>query len=42
MKNDAEEVYLKFRTILMQFSECHSLYDCNTTAPDTVQHLGMK
>ena len=37
---DAYNVYSKFRTILLQFSECHSLYDCNTIKPDTIQRLG--
>ena len=38
---DAYNVHSKFCTILLQFSECHSLYDCNTIKPDTIQRLGM-
>ena len=37
---DACNVHSKFRTRLLQFSECHSLYDCNTIKPDTIQRLG--
>ena len=37
---DANNVHSKFHTILTQFSECHSLYDCTTIKPDTIQRLG--
>ena len=36
----AQELYTKFRTILLQFSKCHSLYDCNTITPDMIKCLG--
>ena len=37
---DAQDLYTKFRTILLQFSKCHSLYDCSTTTPDMIKCLG--
>ena len=37
---DAQDLYTKFRTILLQFSKCHSLYDCSTTTPDMIRCLG--
>ncbi|KAL5489082.1 hypothetical protein EMCRGX_G018133 [Ephydatia muelleri] len=39
LKDEAEAVHARFLTLLKQFSECHSLYDCNATTPDKVQHL---
>ena len=36
----AQELYIKFRTILLQFSKCHSLHDCNTITPDMIKCLG--
>ena len=41
LKDEAEVVHARFLTLLKQFFECHSLYDCNATTPDKVQHLGM-
>eukprot|EP00731_Ephydatia_muelleri_P019270 Em0012g95a len=39
LNDEAEAVHARFLTLLKQFSECHSLYDCNATTPDKVQHL---
>ncbi|KAL5482018.1 hypothetical protein EMCRGX_G022297 [Ephydatia muelleri] len=40
LKLEAVAVHQKFRTILMQFSECHVLYDSTVLTQDDIQHLG--
>ena len=37
---DAQELYIKFVSILLQFSKCHSLNDCTTITPDMIKCLG--
>eukprot|EP00731_Ephydatia_muelleri_P034252 Em0052g16a len=40
LKLKAVAVHQKFHTILMQFSECHVLYDSTVLTQDDIQHLG--
>ena len=37
---DAQELYIKFRSIFLQFSKYHPLYDCTTISPDMIKCLG--
>ena len=37
---DAQELLIKFRSIFLQFSKYHSLYDCTTITPDMIKCLG--
>ena len=41
LKADANDIYLKFSTIMLKFSECHSLYDSTVHNTSTIQKLGV-
>ena len=41
LKADANDIYMKFSTIMLKFSECHSLYDSTVHNTSTIQKLGL-